>query len=317
MTGYIIRRIAQAVPLLLGVSVLLFVMLQLAPGGPDAVYAQNPRMSAEDRARIRRIYGLDQPVPVQYARWITRALRGDLGHSYVEGRPVADMIVERLPATLTLMGAALGLSLMLATGAGIWAGMHPRTASDYAITGGAFFGFSMPVFWFGLLLQLTFADWLGWLPSAGRGIEAGPVPLLTAVRHLVLPAVVLSLLYTATWSRYLRSSLIDQLSEEYLRTARAKGLGRTRAVLRHAVRNALIPVVTIVALQLPGLFTGAIITETIFAWPGIGRLYFTAVGRQDYSVLMGILLVASGLVAAANLFADVLVAWLDPRVSYE
>ena len=314
MSSYLVRRTAQAVPLLLGISLLLFLLLHLAPGGPDAVYAQNPRFTAEDRARVRRIYGLDRPLPVQYARWLGRTLRGDLGHSYVEGRPVTAMIGERLRATFTLMGAALGLSLVLATAVGLWTGLHPRTPSDYALTTGTFFGFSMPVFWFGLLLQLTFAVRLGWLPSSGRGApDAAPLIML---RHLVLPATVLSLLYTASWSRYLRSSLIDQLGEDYLRTARAKGLGRTATVLRHGVRNALIPVVTMVALQAPSLFTGAIITETIFAWPGVGRLFFTAVGRQDYTVLMGILTIASTFVVFSNLLADVCVAWLDPRVSY-
>ncbi len=316
MSAYFARRLAQSVPLLFGISLLLFLMLHLTPGGPDAVYAQNPRFTAEDRARIRRIYGLDQPLPVQYARWLGRTLRGDLGHSYIEGRPVRTMIVERLPATVTLMGAALGLSLVLAAAVGLWTGLHPRSPTDYLLTTGAFFGFSMPVFWFGLLLQLIFAVWLGWLPSSGRGPGGEGATLLVAVRHLILPATVLSLLYTASWSRYLRSSLIDQLGEDYLRTARAKGLGRTAAVLRHAVRNALIPVATVIALQVPSLFTGAIITETIFAWPGIGRLFFTAVGRQDYTVLMGILTIASGLVVLANLLADLCVGWLDPRVSY-
>lgn len=315
MSAYVGRRLLQAVPLLVGISLVLFTLLHLAPGGPDAVYAQNPRFTAADRARIRRIYGLDQPLPVQYARWVGRVVRGDLGHSYVEGRPVTTMIAERLPATLTLMGAALALSLVLAGAVGVWTGLHPRTPTDYVLTTGTFFGFSMPVFWFGLLLQLIFAVWLGWFPSSGRG--AGPdATILSTLRHLVLPATVLSLLYTASWSRYLRSSLIDQLGEDYLRTARAKGLGRTAAVLRHGIRNALIPVVTVVALQAPSLFTGAIITETVFAWPGIGRLFFTAVGRQDYTVLMGILVIASGLVVLANLFADLCVGWLDPRVSY-
>lgn len=316
MGAYTLRRLLHALPLLLGISLLLFTLLHLAPGGPDAVFAQNPHLTAADRARIRRIYGLDQPLAVQYWRWLRATARGNLGYSYVEGRPVAEMIAERLPATFTLMGAALGLAAVLAAAIGVWTGMHPRSRSDYVLTAGSFFGFSMPVFWFGLLLQLVFADWLGWLPSSGRGYAAGPPTVGVALRHLVLPAVVLSLLYMASWSRYLRSSLIDQLGEEYLRTARAKGLGRRRAILRHGVRNALIPVVTIVALQLPGLFTGAVITETIFAWPGIGRLYFTAVGRQDYTVLMGILVVGSGLVVVANLLADLLVAWLDPRVSY-
>jgi len=314
---YIVRRVFQAIPLVLSITILLFTLLRWAPGGPDAVYAQNPRLSAADRARIRRIYGLDQPVHVQYVKWLGRLLRGDLGESYVEGRPVSTMIAERLTATITLMGAALLLALLLAFAVGIWTGLHPRTMTDYALTAGAFFGFSMPVFWFGLLLQLIFADWLRWLPSSGRGLEEGAGSFVELLRHLVLPSVVLSLLYMASWSRYLRSSLIDQLGEEYLRTARAKGLERTRAILRHGVRNALIPVVNIIALQVPSLFTGAIITETIFAWPGIGRLYFTAVGRQDYTVLMGILVIASGLIVVANLIADVMNAWLDPRVSYD
>jgi peptide/nickel transport system permease protein len=317
MPAYLLRRVLQLVPLVLGITVVLFAVIQAAPGGPEGALLESGRFI--DPAVIeayRQRLGVDQPVPVQYVRWLGAALTGDLGISFSTTRPVASMIAERLPATIELMGASFLLAALLAFGLGIVSAVRQYGWTDQLATAVSFLGIAMPAFWLALILQLVFAVRLGWLPAAGTE-TVGDTSLRDHLAHLVLPATVLAFRNIAGWSRYLRSSLIGALSTDYVRTARAKGLPDRAVVGKHALRNALIPVVSIMALDLASLFSGAVITETIFAWPGIGRLFVQAMFARDYPLLMGILLLGSVMVVVFNLVADLLYGVLDPRVRYE
>ena len=317
MTAYIGRRLLQTIPLLFGISIVLFAVIQAAPGGPEASLLETGRfIDPEVIEAYRQRLGVDQPVPVQYVRWLTTTLTGDLGVSFSTTRPVAEMIAERLPATLELMASAFVLAALIAAALGIFSAVRPYTALDHATTGLSFLGIAMPVFWFALILQLVFAVRLGWLPVAGTE-TVGATSFLDHVKHLVLPAVVLSFRYVAGWSRYLRASLLGVLRADYIRTARAKGVPERTVVGRHALPNALIPLVSVMALNLADLFSGAVITETVFAWPGIGRMFVQAMFARDYPLLMGILLLGSTMVVVFNLVADVVYGVLDPRIRYD
>ncbi len=310
-------------PLLLLISIILYWILSNAPGGPLAPYLQNPHITAADIERLKHNFGLDQPLPIRYLRWLGMVARGDLGYSTSNSETVVQAILERLPATLLLTGTSFALSLLIGVSIGIFAAVKPYSPLDYTVTTLAFFGQSMPVFWFALMLQLAFAvtgvTAFGYhfaLPSAGIS-STDEFDFGDRIEHLILPTIVLSLVYIATWSRFTRSSMLEVVRTDYMRTAAAKGLDKLTIILRHGLKNALIPVVTVVALSLPGLFAGAVITETIFAWPGMGRLFFNALGQFDFSLLMGYLLIVSFLVVFFNLLADVAYAWLDPRVKYD
>lgn len=317
MTAYIGRRLLQMIPMMLGISLVLFAIIQATPGGPEAALLGTGRaVDPQALAAYRHRMGVDEPVPVQYVRWLTAALSGDLGESFSTGRPVSRMILERLPATLELMGAAFLIAVLAALALGIFSAVRQYSAFDFLGTGFSFLGIAMPVFWFALILQLVFGVWLRWLPISGRE-TVGVATLADHLKHLILPASVLSLRYIAGWSRYLRSSLLGALRADYVRTARAKGLPERTVVGVHAVRNALIPVVSVMALNLADLFSGAVITETVFAWPGIGRMFVTAMYARDYNVLMGILLMGSLMVLVFNLVADIVYGILDPRIRYE
>ena len=317
MTAYVARRLLQMIPLVLGITVVLFAVIQAAPGGPEGALLESGRfIDPEVIEAYRARLGVDQPVHVQYVRWISAAARGDLGVSFSTTRPVSEMILERLPATLELMGASFLLAALLAFALGTLSAVRQYSWFDHLGTGVSFLGIAMPVFWFGLILQLVFGVWLGWLPVAGRG-EVGGGGVGNHLLHLVLPALVLSFRYVAGWSRYLRGSLLGALRADYIRTARAKGLSEAAVVGVHGLRNALIPVVSIMALNLAGLFSGAVITETIFAWPGIGRMFIQAMFARDYPLLMGILLLGSVMVVVFNLLADVVYGLLDPRIRYD
>ena len=316
MRHWLVRRVVQMVPLLLGITVILFAVIRAAPGGPEAALLESGRFI--DPAIIesyRERLGLDQPVPVQYVRWLTAALRGDLGISFSTTRPVAGMILERLPATLELMATAFLLAAILAFALGIFSAVRQYSVFDHLATGLSFAGIAMPVFWFALILQLVFAVKLGWLPVAGTGTVGASSPG-DHLAHLVLPATVLSVRYVAGWSRYLRGSMLDVLGADYIRTARAKGLRERTVIGRHALRNAVIPTISVMALNLADLFSGAVITETIFAWPGIGRLFVQSMFARDYPLLMGILLLGSVMVIVFNLIADIVYGVLDPRIRH-
>lgn len=314
MNAYVVRRLVQMVPLLLGITLVLFAVIQAAPGGPEGALLEAGRfIDPEVIESYRRRLGVDQPVPVQYVRWLSAAVRGDLGISFSTTRPVAAMILERLPATLELMATSFALAALAAFALGIFSAVRPYSVFDHIATGLSFAGIAMPVFWFALILQLVFAVRLGWLPVAGTE-TVGATSFGDHLLHLIMPASVLSVRYVAGWSRYLRASLLGVLRSDFVRAARARGLPERIVVGKHALRNAVIPVVSIMALNLADLFSGAIITETIFAWPGIGRLFVQAMFARDYPLLMGILLLGSVMVLVFNLIADVLHAVLDPRI---
>jgi peptide/nickel transport system permease protein len=319
-----VRRTLQAIPLMLAISVILYGILYNMPGGPLAPYLQNPHITAADIARLKHNLGMDQPVPVQYLKWLGHVLTGDLGYSTSNSEPVFQALIERFGATLELMGASLVISILIGIGAGIVSAVYRYSPLDYFITTGAFFGQAMPVFWFALMMQLAFAVHgiplpFGYeirLPSAGIAAN-DTFDWGDRITHLILPATVLSLLGIASFSRFMRSSLLEVLNTDYMRTAAAKGLSFPTILFKHGFKNALIPVVTIIALSLPGLIAGAIFTETIFAWPGMGRLFYNALTQSDLALLMGYLLMVAFLVVFSNLLADVVYAWLDPRVKYD
>ena len=324
MFTYVLRRTLQAIPLLIGISVILYGILYNMPGGPLAPYLQNPHITPADIERLKHNLGMDQPVPIQYVKWLWHVLTGDMGYSTSNSEPVFQAIVERIPATLELMMTSFVFSVAIGVTAGIISAVYRYTFVDYFITTLAFFGQSMPVFWFALMMQLAFAvhgiplpfGYQIQLPSAG--ISSGDTfDLGDRLAHLVLPVIVLSLLQLALYSRFMRSSLLEVLGTDYMRTAAAKGLNFRTILFKHGLKNALIPVVTILALSLPGILAGAIITETIFAWPGTGRLFLNALNQSDIALLMGYLMMVAVLVVFCNLFADVLYAWLDPRVKYD
>ncbi len=314
--SYIFKRLLGMVPLLLGVSLILFGVLHLAPGGPLDVYADNPSVTQEALDNMKRAFGLDQPLPVQYFRWVTAFFQGEWGFSIRSAQPVMDEVLARVPATLMLSGSAFLLALIIALPLGILSATRRYTGVDYFITLMSFLGISMPVFWLALMLQLLFAVQWKILPSAGmQTIGDGSLPDL--LRHLILPVFILAFASVAGWSRYMRSSMVEVLSQDYIRTARAKGVSSRRVTYAHAFRNALIPVVTVVALDSASILSGAVITETIFAWPGLGRLFIESMNGRDYPVLMALLMVGSFALVLSNLLADLAYSLIDPRIRYD
>jgi peptide/nickel transport system permease protein len=319
---FVVRRIFQSIPLLLLISMILFGIISQAPGGPLTPYLQNPHITEADIARLKHNLGLDQPVPIQYLHWLGQVVRGDFGYSTSNSESVMQAILDRLPYTLELMVTAIGVALVVGVLFGILSAIKQYSWVDFTITTLAFFGQSMPVFWFALMVQLAFSvngfTCCGYhiaLPSAGHssGEDSG---LGDRIIHLILPAAVLSVLYLAQFSRFMRSSMLEVIHSDYIRTASAKGLTRFNVVMRHAFRNALIPLVTIIALTIPDLVGGAIVTERIFAWGGMGSLFIDALGQFDFALLMGFMCLSALFVVLSNLAADVCYAWLDPRVKY-
>lgn len=298
------------VPLLVVVSLVVFTLIHAAPGGPLALYLDNPNVRPEDIERLRRQMGLDRPLAMQYVSWASAFVRGEWGYSYADGRPVMERMSERVPATLQLVGVSTLLALMVSLVVGVVSSV--RRGVDRVATIGAVAGISLPVFWFGLVLQLVFANRLGWLPSSGRASFTGG-GLADRMSHLVLPVVVLAAAHAAGWSRYLRGSLRDALTQPYISAARARGVSDARLVTRHALRNALLPFATVVLLDASIMASGAVVTESVFAWPGIGSLFTEALAKRDYTVLMAFLMCGSIAVAMLSLVADVAVHVLDPR----
>ena len=307
---FAIRRLAQAIPLLFIVSVLVFALIHAAPGGPLNLYLDNPNVRPEDIERLRRAMGLDQPLGVQYLAWLGAFVRGDWGYSYADGRPVLERMLERLPPTLELVGVATLVAVGVSMTVGIAAAL--RRGADRAASVVAVAGLSIPVFWLGLVLQLLFSNALGWLPSSGRASFAGG-GIADRFAHLVLPVTVLAVAHAAGWSRYLRGSMRLALAQPFANAARARGVTEGRIVLRHALRHALLPFATVVLLDASIMASGAVVTESVFAWPGIGSLFTEALAKRDYTVLMAFLMCASIAVVTLSFLADVAVHALDPR----
>ena len=317
MATYIIRRLLQIVPLVLLVSVVCFALMHAVPGGPAGMLANNPKLSADDVERIRANFGLDEPVPVQYFRWLERVvLHGDFGRSYVTGESVGEMIMSRLPATLELMVSAFVMALLGALAIALLGALRPHSKTDQFATLVSLVLLSIPVFWSGLMALMVFSVRLGLLPSGGAATLGTSFSMLDHLRHLALPSLVLAAVFVASWSRYLRVSLTEAMSENYIQVARAKGVPTRGVVMRHAMRNALGPILTVIALNLPLLFTGSIIVETLFSWPGMGRLFYEGLARMDYTRLMGIVFVSSFLIAFFNTVVDVVYGFTDPRLRY-
>ena len=313
MSLYLLRRVGQSLILLVLVSLIGFALIHLAPGGPLAQFTLTPGMSSADLARIAHQMGLDRPLPVQYWEWFRRLLVGDWGLSYRDNQPVLAVIGAHVPATLELMISSTLIAVLIGTWVGVLGALRRYSIFDYLATIGAMIALSLPTFWFGLVVIYAFSVKLGWLPAGGM-YTVGDGSLLDYAHHLIGPAMVLALVTVAIWSRYMRSSMLEVTNQDFVRTAIAKGLPRRVVIVRHALRNALLPMITLAGLQLPTLLGGALVTETVFTWPGMGRLFLDSIGYRDYPVVMGLLMFTALLVLVGNLAADLLYAVYDPRI---
>jgi peptide/nickel transport system permease protein len=318
MSRYLLRRLLIAIPSLIGISVVLFTVLALAPGDPFEELATNPNVPAEVRANLRAQFGLDDPVAVRYVRWFSAMLQGNWGFSFASRVDVDDLILQRMPVTLFVIGSSQLLALLIALPVGVYAATRPYSLFDQIASTVAFIGFSLPTFFTGLLFILLFSIHLDWLPFVYRAdiSASGWRWYWEHLRQAIMPIAVLGLFQGASWTRYVRSAVLDVIRLDYVTTARSKGLAERVVIVKHVVRNALIPVVTLVALQMPAVFGGAIVTEQIFRVPGIGSLLISAILANDTPVIMAVTFVFSCLVILFNLLADVLYGWLDPRISY-
>lgn len=316
MSRYVLRRLIEALPLLLGITVASFAILKAVPGGPLSAY-EGAGITPDDLERLEHALGLDQPIHVQYLAWLGHFLTGDWGYSHITHQQVLTMIGDRLPNTLYLMGIVYVVTLALAIPIGIFTALKQYSWFDHVVTGVTFAAFSMPTFWLGLLLIVLFGLTLHWLPLGGMTAPgATSFDLIDRLRHLILPVTTLALVGVAHYVRYLRSSMLETINQDFVRTARSKGLPERAIVRRHELKNAAIPLVTVAALDLPELFVGALVTEQIFGWPGMGRLFWDSATRLDYPVLMGILVVSATIIILANLAADVVYGYIDPRIRY-
>lgn len=330
MSHYLLRRLLQMIPLILGLSVIIFLLLAVAPGDPvDLLIFGNPKIRPEDVTRLKHLYGLDQPLHIRYVKWLWEAVHGDLGYSRTYKQPVFSLMWSRIGNSLWLQIPAFLLALGVAVPVGISSALRQYSVIDYAATFVTFFGVSIPAFWFGIMMIYLFAVWHPWtalpflagatLPAGGfntPGVHHGAALYLDRLRYMVLPTIVLSMLFMATYTRYTRSSMLEVVHQDYVRTARAKGLSDPAVINKHALRNAMIPLVTIIALSIPGLFAGAPLTETVFGWPGVGQLFVTSVLAGDFAVAQGTIIFLAALVIVFNLLADIAYALLDPRIRY-
>lgn len=323
MATYLARRVLQVIPTLFVISLLLFGLLSMKPGDPiDDMRRGNPGFTQADYDRLREFYGLDKPWYVQYWRWLGRAVRGDFGVSRQFGRPAASYIFNyRFPNTVLLSGLSLLVAFCVAVPAGVISALRQHTGVDYAITVGNFIGVSIPIFWLGIMLIYVFAvHFRGVLPAGGMttpGVTGTWAMFVDRLRHLLLPVAALSSLQLAQWTRFMRSSMLETIKLDFVVTARSKGISERKVIFKHALKNAILPLITLVGLNVPLLFSGAILTETVFNWPGMGRAIFDAILVNDFNVAMVSLMFISLLVLAFNLLADVAYALIDPRIRYE
>ena len=318
MGQYLLRQFLIIIPKVIGISIVLFTVLALAPGDPFEELATNPAVPPEVRANLRAQFGLDDPVAVRYVRWSTAMAKGDWGFSFASRINVDELIMQRLPTTLAVIGSSLVIALVIALVVGIYAATRPYSIFDQIASTFALIGFALPTFFTGIVFILIFSIWLDWLPFVYRAdiTATGWRWWWEQLRQMIMPVMVLALFQGASWTRYVRSAVLDVIRLDYVTTARSKGLAERTVILKHVVRNALIPVVTIIALQMPTVFGGAIVTEQIFRVPGIGSLLISAILANDTPVIMAVTFVLSILVILCNLFADITYVWLDPRIAY-
>jgi len=314
--SYLARRLLLLVPVLVGVSVVVFLVLHLSPGDPAEIMLGS-QATQEDLARLRRELGLTEPLHVQYVHWVAHVARGDLGRSIWMKRPVLDEVLNRYKATLVLTASGLLLSTVGGIILGVASAVRPHSFLDRMSAVTSLFGASMPVFWLGIVLMVVFSLWLGWLPASGMWAPYGEGGLRDLLAHLVLPAVTLAAASLTIIARLTRSTMLEILNQDYIRTARAKGLVEQRVVFRHGLKNALIPIVTVVGVQAGYLLGGAVLTETVFAWPGVGLLMVQGILARDFPLVQGCVLVIALTFVLINLAVDLLYAWLDPRIQYE
>ncbi|MCY7777718.1 ABC transporter permease [Bacillus haynesii] len=316
MITYIIRRTLMSIPILFGITILSFAIMKAAPGDPMALM-MDPTISAGDREKFIEKYGLDEPEHVQYLKWLGNMIQGDFGTSIVrKGTPVTDLIMARLPNTLLLMLVSTILALLISIPLGVLSARRPYSKLDYGITFTSFIGLAVPNFWFGLILIMFLAVNLGWFPTGGVMTLNADFSLWDRIHHLILPAFVLATADMAGLTRYTRSSMLDVLRQDYMRTARAKGFKENRVVYKHGLRNGLLPVITIFGLMIPSFIGGAVVTEQIFSWPGLGKLFVDSAFQRDYPVIMAMTVISATLVVIGNLVADILYAMVDPRIEY-
>jgi len=320
MQRYIIRRVVQAIPILLGVTVITFLLMHAAPGDPFSGLI-SPRITGEDLERMRRVAGLDDPLHIQYFKWLWQLLQGNFGYSFTRGDPVAKLIAERMWITFTLSAMSQGIGLLIGVPFGIISALRQYSLVDNVLTVIGFAGLSMPTFFVGLLGIKVLALDLDLFPTAGVVTLGANYPFpwnyVDVLYHLTLPALVLGFYSVAGLMRYARSSMLETLTQDYVRTARAKGLSERVVVYKHALRNSLIPVITLLGLNVPALFSGAILTETVFSMPGMGRLGYQAVVQRDYPIIKAVTLFLAFLTVVGNLLADIAYAWVDPRIRYD
>jgi peptide/nickel transport system permease protein len=324
MRTYAIRRTLQAIPILFIISILLFFMVRSAPGGPLTAARRNPNITQQQIEALEEKLGLNDPLPVQYGRWLRDMFSGNMGDSIKFHRPVSEMIGERIPNTLMLVGISFLVTLLLAIPIGVLSARKPYSFFDYSMTTITFIGQSIPVYWLGLGLIVIFYVVLKnpftgapFFPVGGMNTQGKSGDFLDTLWHLVLPVTALSLGWIAWYSRFLRSTMLDVLHEDYIRTARAKGLKENGVIYKHALQNAILPLITIIALDLPSVFAGSLFVETIFSWPGMGRLFWDAAKGRDYPVLLAVVMITAILIVACNILADLAYGWLNPQVKYE
>ncbi|KAA6453313.1 ABC transporter permease [Bacillus swezeyi] len=316
MITYIIRRTLMSIPILFGITILSFAIMKAAPGDPMALM-MDPTISAGDREKFIEKYGLNEPEHIQYLKWLGNMVQGDFGTSIVrKGTPVTDLIVARLPNTLLLMLVSTIMALLISIPLGILSARRPYSKLDYGITFTSFIGLAVPNFWLGLILIMFLAVNLGWFPTGGVMTLNADFSLWDRIHHLILPAFVLATADMAGLTRYTRSSMLDVLRQDYMRTARAKGFKENRVVYKHGLRNGLLPVITIFGLMIPSFIGGAVVTEQIFSWPGLGKLFVDSAFQRDYPVIMAMTVISATLVVIGNLIADILYAMVDPRIEY-
>lgn len=306
----------MAIPLLIGITIISFAIVKAAPGGPTALL-MDPKLKPEDKVKFEEKYGLNDPIHVQYGKWLGNMVKGDFGTSLVRrGVPVSEMIMDRLPNTLLLMAVSTFLAIIIAIPLGIISAMRPYTKIDYTVTFFSFLGLATPNFWLGIMLIIVFSVQLGWFPAGGVATLNAPFSIWDRIHHLILPAFVLATADMAGLTRYTRSSMLEVLNQDYIRTAKSKGFKERKVVFKHGLRNGMIPIITIFGLMLPAFIGGAAITERVFGWPGIGMLFIDSAFTRDYPVIMALTVISAVFVVIGNLLADILYAIFDPRIEY-